>query len=101
MRRKVVMPSRSKGVYLEATETVEEKPKKTKCKPKLETVNPAEAASNEWSKREVLKSALDRARVEYIDSNLSSKRKHPELPLTVHVIPFSTTSGHVFTGDKR
>jgi hypothetical protein len=42
-----------------------------------------------------------KARAEYINSKISVRRSHPEIPLTVHLMPYSYTMGQQYQNDQH
>jgi hypothetical protein len=42
-----------------------------------------------------------KARAEYINSKISVKRSHPEIPITVHLMPYSYTMGQQYQNDQH
>ena len=45
--------------------------------------------------------ALAKARAAYINSKISVRRGHPEIPITVHLMPYSYTMGQQYQNDQH
>lgn len=45
--------------------------------------------------------AREKARAAYINSKISVRRGHPEIPITVHLMPYSYTMGQQYQNDQH